>query len=114
MQLKRPGWTTVTERRQTRGDPEAIDDILVTHPGVRHRVKQIVDRLRPQGVSRQRRLEDGDELDIGAAVDAIVQGDARRYEGAWRDATRTYYRLTGEDYIPSGPAGRSLIGTGSK
>ena len=72
VQLKRPGWTTVTERRQTRGDPEAIDDILVTHPGVRHRVKQIVDRLRPQGVSRQRRLEDGDELDIGAAVDAIV------------------------------------------
>ena len=30
-----------------------------------------------------------------AAVDAIVQGDARRYEAAWRHATRTYYRLTG-------------------
>lgn len=72
VQLNRPSWSTVYERRQGRGDPEAIDAVLSEHKGVSHRIRQIVDRLRPQGISRQRRLEDGDELDINAAVDAIV------------------------------------------
>ncbi len=72
VQLHRPSWATVYERRQDRGDPEKIDEVLTAHKGVSHRIKQIVDRLRPQGISRQRRLEDGDELDINAAVDAIV------------------------------------------
>lgn len=72
VQLHRPSWATVYERRQGRGDPETIDTMLTAHKGVSHRIRQIVDRLRPQGISRQRRLEDGDELDINAAVDAIV------------------------------------------
>ncbi len=72
VQLNRPSWATVFERRQGRGDPELIDNVLSEHKGVSHRIKQIIDRLRPQGVSRQRRLEDGDELDINAAVDAMV------------------------------------------
>ena len=72
VQLNRPSWATVYERRQGRGDPEAIDAVLTAHKGVSHRIKQIVDRLRPQGISRQRRLEDGDELDINAAVEAAV------------------------------------------
>ena len=72
VQLHRPAWATVYERRQGRGDPEIIDKVLTEHKGVSHRIKQIIDRLRPQGVSRQRKLEDGDELDINAAVDAMV------------------------------------------
>ncbi len=72
VQLHRPAWATVFERRQGRGDPELIDRVLTEHKGVTHRIKQIIDRLRPQGVSRQRKLEDGDELDINAAVDAMV------------------------------------------
>ena len=72
VQLHRPLWSTVYERRQGRGDPATIDKILTRHKGVSHRIKQIIDRLRPQGVARQRHLEDGDELDINAAVDAMV------------------------------------------
>lgn len=72
VQLHRPNWATVYERRQSRGDPAVVDDVLTAHKGVSHRIKQIIDRLRPQGVSRQRKLEDGDELDINAAVDAMV------------------------------------------
>jgi len=72
VQLHRPAWATVFERRQGRGDPDLIDKVLTEHKGVSHRIKQIIDRLRPQGTSRQRRLEDGDELDINAAVDAMV------------------------------------------
>ncbi len=72
VQLHRPAWVTVFERRQGRGDPEIIDKVLTENKGITHRIKQIIDRLRPQGVSRQRKLEDGDELDINAAVDAMV------------------------------------------
>lgn len=72
VQLMRPSWSTVYERRPGKADPGLIDTILTEHRGIRHRIKQIVDRLRPQGISRQRRLEDGDELDINAAVDAMV------------------------------------------
>ena len=72
VQLHRPAWVTVFERRQGRGDPERIDKVLTENKGVTHRIKQIIDRLRPQGVSRQRKLEDGDELDINAAVEAMV------------------------------------------
>lgn len=72
VQLHRPSWATVYERRSGRGDPELIDTLLNAHKGIGHRIRRIVDRLRPQGISRQRGLEDGDELDINAAVDAIV------------------------------------------
>ncbi len=72
VQLHRPAWTTVYERRQGRGDPEDIDRLLSEHKGVSHRIRQIIDKLRPQGMTRMRKLEDGDELDINAAVDAMV------------------------------------------
>ena len=72
VQLYRPSWATVYERRQARGDAELIDRVVHEHKGVTHRIEQIIERLRPQGVCRQRRLEDGDELDINAAVEAVV------------------------------------------
>jgi hypothetical protein len=72
VQLHRPSWATIYERRQGRDDPEIIDKVLTEHKGVSHRIRQIIDRLRPQGVSRQRRLEDGDEIDINAAVEATI------------------------------------------
>lgn len=72
VQLYRPNWVTLYERRPKRGDPETIDALLTAHRGISQRIRQIVDRLRPQGVIRQRRLEDGDELDINAVVDAMV------------------------------------------
>lgn len=71
-QLLRPSWATIYERRQGRGDPEKLKEILTANKGVSQRIKQIIDRLRPQGLSRERKLEDGDELDINAAVEALV------------------------------------------
>ncbi len=72
VQLDRPAWTTVYERRHGRADPEIIDRVLSENKGISHRIKQIIDRLRPQGMTRMRKLEDGDELDLNAAVDAMV------------------------------------------
>lgn len=72
IQLHRPDWATVYERRQSKGDPEVIDKILTEHRPIAHRIKQIIDLLSPEGVQRQRGMEDGDEIDINAAVDAMI------------------------------------------
>jgi nitric oxide reductase NorD protein len=72
IQLHRPDWATVYERRQPRGNPEDINDIMLEYRPVAHRIKQIIDLLTPEGVQRQRGLEDGDEVDINAAVDAMI------------------------------------------
>jgi hypothetical protein len=72
VQLHRPDWVTLYERRQPRGSAEEIDRILLEHKPVAFRIKQIIDMLTPEGVSRQRNMEDGDEIDLNAAIDAMV------------------------------------------
>ncbi len=72
VQLHRPDWVTVYERRQPKGDPEDIDNILIEHRPIARRIRQIIDLLQPEGVMRERKMEDGDEIDINAAIDAMV------------------------------------------
>ena len=72
IQLHRPDWATVYERRQPRGDSDDINEILTAYRPVAHRIKQIIDLLTPEGVQRVRNMEDGDEIDINAAVDAMI------------------------------------------
>jgi len=72
IQLHRPDWATVYERRQPRGNVDDINMILDEYKPVAHRIKQIIDLLTPEGVQRVRNMEDGDEIDINAAIDAMV------------------------------------------
>ena len=72
IQLHRPDWATLYERRQPKGDPEMIENIITEYKPVAHRIKQIIDLLTPEGVQRVRNMEDGDEIDINAAIDAMV------------------------------------------
>ncbi|CCG07161.1 nitric oxide reductase activation protein NorD [Pararhodospirillum photometricum] len=71
-QRYRPQWVSVSERRPPAGDPTRIDTVLSEHRGVGHQIKRLIDRLRPHGATRQRKLEDGDVLDLNAAVEAMV------------------------------------------
>ena len=72
IQLHRPDWATIYERRQPKGNPEDIEKILTEHKPIAHRIKQIIDLLSPEGVQRIRNMEDGDEIDLNAAVDAMI------------------------------------------
>lgn len=72
VQLFRPDWATVYERRASKGDPEVVEAILTEHKPIAHRIRQIIDLLTPAGVQRVRGMEDGDEIDLNAAVDAMV------------------------------------------
>ncbi|WP_407275382.1 nitric oxide reductase activation protein NorD [Halothiobacillus sp. DCM-1] len=71
-QLDRPLWTTLTEKRPVLGDPEQIDAILQEHAPMVRRLKYLIEALQPQGVIRQKKVEDGDEVDINAAIYAMT------------------------------------------
>ncbi len=72
IQLYRPDWTAVYERRPSNGDIEEISTIVDNYKPIGHRIKQIIDLLAPTGVQRIRNMEDGDEVDLNAAIDAMV------------------------------------------
>ncbi|MHB0990974.1 MAG: VWA domain-containing protein [Burkholderiales bacterium] len=73
MQLDRPDWCTVLEKRAKPGDVEIISDILVKHKPIIGRLKRMIEAMQPQGVQRLRKQEDGDEIDLNAAVRAMIE-----------------------------------------
>jgi hypothetical protein len=76
VQLARPEWATVIERRQPKGDPEMMDEILTKYKPIASRIRHLIDALQPQGIVRRRGYEEGEELDLNAAVKAMI--DIRR------------------------------------
>ncbi|MHB1280046.1 MAG: VWA domain-containing protein [Acidithiobacillus sp.] len=72
MQLDRPDWCTVLEKRPKPGDVEVIDDIVVKHKPIVGRLKYLIEAMQPQGVQRLRKQEDGDEIDLNAAIRAMI------------------------------------------
>jgi nitric oxide reductase NorD protein len=94
IQLERPSWVTVMERHCPLGDLALIEQIEQAHKPVMSRLKFLIGAMMPQGLQRIRRVEDGDELDINAAIAAMIdirmgqQPDARimvRYKRTERD-----------------------------
>lgn len=76
VQLFRPDWATVIERRQSPGDPAEMDELLTRYRPLASRIRHLIDALQPQGVVRRRGYEEGEELDLNAAVRAMI--DIRR------------------------------------
>lgn len=72
IQLERPAWATVLERRGKVGDLALIDAIAAQYKREIHRMKFLLDAMQPQGVQRIRKLEDGDEIDINAAIAGFI------------------------------------------
>ena len=94
IQLERPSWATVLERRPPLGDLAVIEKIITEHKPVISRLKFLIESMIPQAMQRIRRVEDGDELDINAAIRAMIdirmgqQPDTRimmRYKRNTRD-----------------------------
>ncbi|HNP51513.1 MAG TPA: nitric oxide reductase activation protein NorD [Nitrosomonas nitrosa] len=72
IQLERPSWVTVQEKRARSGDIQFIDNIAAQHKREISRMKFLLDAMQPQGVQRIRKLEDGDEIDINAAIHSLI------------------------------------------
>jgi nitric oxide reductase NorD protein len=73
MQLERPAWATVLEKRAPSGEVALIDEIVVKHKPIISRIKYLIEALQPQGVQRMRKQEDGDEIDLNAAISALIE-----------------------------------------
>ena len=73
MQLDRPAWCTVLEKRAPSGEVAIIDEIVVKHKPVISRLKFLIESMQPQGVQRIRKQEDGDAIDLNAAIRAMIE-----------------------------------------
>ena len=76
VQLHRPDWVTVVERRQAKGDPAVMEEILDKHKPIATRIRHLIDGMQPQGIVRRRGYEEGEEIDLNAALRAMI--DIRR------------------------------------
>ena len=72
IQLERPAWTTVQEKRARSGDIQLIEDIAIRYKREISRMKFLLDAMQPQGVQRIRKLEEGDEIDLNAAISSLI------------------------------------------
>lgn len=72
IQLERPSWATVLEKRAKAGELALIDDIVAQHKRIVSQMKFLLDAMQPQGVTRIRKLEDGDEIDVNAAIASTI------------------------------------------
>jgi hypothetical protein len=78
IQMVRPAWATVREVRPRPGDPARADEILAGNARITERLRRLLEAMRPQGAIRIRKLEDGDDIDLNAAVAAAVDTRLRR------------------------------------
>ena len=76
VQLTRPNWTVVIEQRQPVGESALMDELFVKHKRLATRIRHLIDMMQPQAVIRQRGYEEGEALDLNAAVEAMI--DIRR------------------------------------
>ncbi len=72
IQLERPAWVTVLEKRPGLGPLQRIEEIAARHRRLITRMKYVLDAMQPQGVTRLRKLEEGDEIDVNAAIAGML------------------------------------------
>lgn len=71
-QSERPDWVRVYEYLHPAGNPLDIVQLTAQHTGLTRRLERVLDRLKPQGRQRLRRLEQGSEVDLDLAQDAWI------------------------------------------
>jgi hypothetical protein len=72
IQMERPDWCTVLEKHVAPADSALVEAIVAAHKPLVARLRRLVERLQPQGVQRLRKQEEADEVDLEAAVRAMV------------------------------------------
>ena len=68
----RADWTTIVEYTPPPGAAHAIDDMLDRHAHVVNRIKSLIDSARVSRPQRVKRRQEGDFLDIDAAIEVMI------------------------------------------
>ena len=71
-QMETPSWVTLRERTPGLGDLKVVDDIIAENHHLLARIKNLLHAIQSRGVLRIRKLEEGDEIDINAAVSSLA------------------------------------------
>ena len=71
-QTETPAWATVRETAARPGDLKIVDDILAQNAHLIQRMKSLLQAILYNGARRVRKLEEGDEIDINAAIRALI------------------------------------------
>jgi nitric oxide reductase NorD protein len=71
-QVETPSWVTIREKKRKPGDLETIAHIVAQNNDLVVRMKNLLHAIRFSGVRRIRKLEEGDEIDINAAIRALI------------------------------------------
>ncbi len=92
-QSERPDWVKVYEYLHPAGHAGEVDQLLARHSGLTRRLQRVLDRLKPQGRERLRRLEQGSELDLDLAQQALMDlrsghSPRERVQQHWRTNQR--------------------------
>ena len=71
-QIARQSWVLILEKEARTGNIGIVDDIIAKNKHLISRMKILLDAIQPEGVQRIRKLEEGDDIDINAAVRAQI------------------------------------------
>jgi len=71
-QINTPFWVTLRERSPTSGDLKVINDITAENKHLITRMKNLLLAIKYRGVRRIRKQEEGDDIDVNAAVSAMI------------------------------------------
>jgi nitric oxide reductase NorD protein len=70
--INTPSWVTLRERNPKTGDLKIIEDITAQNKHLITRMKNLLLAIQYRGVRRIRKQEEGDEIDINAAIRAMM------------------------------------------
>jgi len=83
----RPGWCELHQRTLREGSGESYEKTLHEHQWLAHAVRKQFEMLRPEGMGRVKRLLDGEEFDLDAVIESVVDkkaGDGLKDKVYWR------------------------------
>jgi nitric oxide reductase NorD protein len=68
----RNDWSRIREQPAPAGDPAFYAQTLTRHAGLLKRVRREFERLRPEVLARMTRMPDGEEIDLDAAIESVI------------------------------------------
>ena len=71
-QAETASWVTVREKKPRPGELDIVDRIVAQNSHLISRMEKILHAIRYSGLRRIRKLEEGDEIDINAAIRALI------------------------------------------
>lgn len=83
----RPSWCRLFEHKLAEGSGEFYPDTVASYPGLVQSVRRQFEMLRPQGMAPVKRLLDGEDFDLDALIESVVDrksGNGLRDKIYWR------------------------------